>query len=80
MALLAKYTVGASAMSFDCKEYHLYDQNAPSDTYLSMTPLDISKCINGVTILEINWGMGYKSVKIVDSIPESIDGYVKTVS
>lgn len=74
MGLKAKFTSGSGAMAFDCYEYHIYDENYE---YFSMIPYDLSKCINGKTILELNYSMGGQSVKIVDSIPNYIENYNK---
>jgi hypothetical protein len=71
---IVKFVKGNTIMSMDTKDYYLFDK---SEEYFSMTPFNREDCIDGETIIEVNWGNGYQGIKIVSAIPNEISGYEK---
>lgn len=71
---IARFRKGSTVMSMDTKDYFLFDK---TENYSSMTPFDKEDCVHGKTLIEVNYGNGYQGVKIVECIPDKIEGYEK---
>lgn len=71
---IARFIKGTTVMSMDTKDYHLFDKN---ESYFSMTQFNKEDCVHGKTLIEVNYGNGYQGVKIVECIPDKIEGYEK---
>jgi hypothetical protein len=73
---IAKFVRVDTPIGMDVFDYQLYDDTID---YLSMIPFNKDGLIHNESIIEINHcGNNYQFVKSVDSIPKTIDGYIKS--